>query len=479
MMLIGLNAVSYVQKEKVPDSEESPNRSTYNVGATGTRALYDLLAETGRKVKRWEDKFPKSGILNPDEFTTFVIIGSPRREIKKEEVEQILKWVSSGGRLIIIDREPIKDFLSTTANWRIKNKVSENSTFMIDPSNQTHMVGKTNAIKPIQPTIFTAQVIAVQPSKFASSISISRQYNKDDDEIQNVDEEEVSDDESPNSSPPLAPANDANQNVKKENEPGFGVGNSNSQNQEILQTPTIAGESDESYKVSRTAPVIHLGDSEKNILVDYPFRAGQIIYLSDPYIITNSGIRLVDNAQLATNIFDAKQGIIAFDEFHQGYGRNDNRLFEYFSGTPVIPIFLQIILIIGLLFYSQSRRFARALPAEVPDRLSKLEYVSAMAQLQGRTKAYDLAVENVYREFRRRVSRLLGVDNLTAKREELAEKIAKRTDYTKEEMKKMMFKCEDIMHGEPAKRKEIIDLISQLRKVEESLGLRRSKKRNS
>ena len=36
--LIGLNAASYVQQEKAPDSEFNPNRPTYNLGATGTRA---------------------------------------------------------------------------------------------------------------------------------------------------------------------------------------------------------------------------------------------------------------------------------------------------------------------------------------------------------------------------------------------------------------------------------------------------------
>jgi len=54
-VLAGLNAASYVQKEKTPDSESSPNRSTYNAGATGTQAYFTLLAETGRAPVRWQD----------------------------------------------------------------------------------------------------------------------------------------------------------------------------------------------------------------------------------------------------------------------------------------------------------------------------------------------------------------------------------------------------------------------------------------
>jgi hypothetical protein len=59
-------------------------------------------------------------------------------------------------------------------------------------------------------------------------------------------------------------------------------------------------------------------------------------------------------------------------------------------------------LLIGLIFFSQSRRFARPLPPDEPNRLSKLEYVAAMAQLQQTTKGYDLAIENIYTDFRRR-----------------------------------------------------------------------------
>ena len=50
-LLIGLNAASLSQKEKEADREVFPNRSTYNTGATGTRAFYDLLSETGRQSR--------------------------------------------------------------------------------------------------------------------------------------------------------------------------------------------------------------------------------------------------------------------------------------------------------------------------------------------------------------------------------------------------------------------------------------------
>lgn len=469
LLLIGLNAASYVQKEKVPDSEDFPNRSTYNVGATGTRAFYDLLAETKRNVTRWQEPFPSSGKFDGNKFSTFVIIGKVRREFEQNELEHILNWVSAGGTLVIIDRHPPSDLISSTTNWRIKYSPSKTSTLMIDPSDQTQMVGKTAAVKTSQPTIFTSQINAVQPSKFASSIKITRFYNEDDDAFEDEEESvKITSEDEENTN------EDEVSEVENADEPLTAPASGNSAN-----TSVEIDEDETSTAATQSAPVIHLTNEDTNLLADFPFGAGQIVFLSDPYIVSNGGIKLVDNAKLGVNIVAAKPGIIAFDEYHQGYGRNENRLIEYFTGTPVVPIFLQICLIALLVFYSQSRRFARALPADEPNRLSKLEYVSAMAQLQNRTKAFDLAIENIYREFRRRVTRLVGIDTQTAKREEIAEKIAERTKFKAEEITDLLYRCEDIMHGEPTNKKQIVDLISRIREVEDSLGLRRGKKRNS
>ena len=79
VILVGLNAVSYTQKEKELDSEFYPNRSTYNLGSTGTRAFFDLLTETGRKPVRWQNA-PAELLTGKTKPATFVIIGQTRRQ---------------------------------------------------------------------------------------------------------------------------------------------------------------------------------------------------------------------------------------------------------------------------------------------------------------------------------------------------------------------------------------------------------------
>ncbi|MBA3600368.1 MAG: DUF4350 domain-containing protein [Acidobacteria bacterium] len=473
IVLIGLNAASYVQKDKTPDSEFSPNRSTYNTGATGTRAFYELLAETGRRPARWQQ--PPSALLANDKNKpqTFVIIGKTRREFEDVEIEQILRWVSEGGKLVVIDREPPSELIQTTANWNVFTDAEKAPPFFdLDPSDQKQMTDKTIAAKPLQPTIFTSKVNAVQPSRFASSINFkhfadgnSSTYKgkvfpspktiiQEDEDYENYDED------APPPPKPIA--------SKRETGQGSGFGSSKNpppiseeKTEETIETPTL------------DAPVAHLANDKKTLLADFPFGAGQIVFLTDPYIVSNGGINLVDNVQLAINVVASGDGIIAFDEFHQGYGAGENRLLGYFAGTPLVAIFLQFIALVGFILFTQSRRFARPRPEREPNRLSKLEYVSAMAELQQRTRAYDLAIENIYTDFRRRVARLVGADNFTASHKDLARLVAERSKLNAVEIENLMFKCEDIIRGEPTNKREVLELASHLREVEEILGLKR------
>ena len=456
-LLIGLNAASYVKKEKTPDTEANPNRSTYNTGGTGTRAFFDLLAETGRNVTRWQESTSALSVNDKNQPDVFVVIGKTRREYTEAEIESLLRWVSAGGKLVLIDREPPSELIKMTANWTVSTAVPIQLTLSAaaDPLDVKQMTDNTPAAKPSQPTVYTNKVNAVQPSRFASSINFERKPASDD----NFNGISTTQSPPPKSNlqfqvpppPPPAPSEGS----------GSGIGSAN-KNPQDKPVEKIA------------APVAHLANETKTLLVDFPYGAGKIVFLSDPYIVSNGGINLVDNAQLATNIVASGGGIIAFDEFHQGYGAGQNRLFDYFAGTPLTAVLLQLAALVAFILFTQSRRFARPLPESEPNRLSKLEYVAAMAELQQRTKAYDLAMENIYKDFRRRVSRLVGADALKTPRNDLAGLIAERAKLNRAEVETLLEKCENIMYGEPTNKKEMLNLTGILREVEEKLGLKRN-----
>lgn len=459
ILLVGLNAATYVQKEKVPDTELSPNRSTYNSGTTGTQAFYSLLAETGRKVRRWQSPLDTIDSSESDRPAVFVMIGPHRRELSDVENTKLMSWVSNGGTLILIDREPSLQLAMTTANWQISVTPEMNpELYVVDTSDQRQMTADTPAIKPSLPSSFSHGVIAVQPSRFASSIGIERFKDRS-----------TGYGPPPSVSPSPTPY-DFYSAGEAPPPPARDPHLSTDDADPLDEDPVDADVEGSSFD----APVVHVGAAGRNLLVEAPFAAGRVIMLSDPYIVSNAGINLVDNSRLAVNIVTSRDGLIAFDEYHHGHGATNNRFFQYFEDTPVIAIFAQFGLIVALVFFSQSRRFARPVPESEPSRLSKLEYVSAMAELQQRTRAYDLAIENIYTDFRRRTCALIGLDNTTAGRREIAERVAERTGMPSREIEELLFECEDVIHGESIGRKGTVHLVERIRGIEEKLGLKRS-----
>ncbi len=479
-LLIGLNAVSYVKQEKTPDSETNPNRSSYNTGATGTRAFYDLLAETGRPVTRWQESPSELSINDKNKPSVYVVVGETRREFSDKEIEQIMRWVSKGGRLVLIDRNPPSEFLKTTADWGITAAAAaKDYPFLADPSDIKQMTDKTAAAKPVQPTVYTQKVNAVQASRFASAINFEFFENTTATVAAPSPAPTFSTSDKTKYEPPPrdfpAPPPPANTNTGDDDYYESDSPVSGGKNEGIA---TKIGSAPTNEIPTIPAPVAHIADKNKVLLADFPFGAGSVVFLSDPFIVSNGGINLVDNAQLAINLVASGSGGIAFDEFHQGYGAGQNRLLDYFAGTPLTAVFFQLAALAAVIFYTQSRRFARPIPADEPNRLSKLEYVAAMAELQQRTKAFDLAMENIYKDFRRRVSRLVGADALKTSPAELARLIAERAKLNRIELENLLASCEAIMYGEPTNKKEMIALTARLREVEETLGLQRRKRRN-
>lgn len=444
VILIGLNAASYVKVEQAPDSEAAPDRSTYNSGATGTRALYDFLYESGYKVARWRE--PPAALLNESAANpaTLVIVGRPLVPFTKSEREEVLRWVEKGGRLVIIDRNPDRNLLPLSDGWAVATQVTSYPSSEIDPTNFEQMTAGVKPLTPSQPTAFAGQVETVLPSRFATTIRVAR-----------------------TGTPDGAQPND------KDKGHGGDTGESaeDSDDSDTSSTSTDAVKPpDKPATVTSPAPVVHIESERGALLVDYPHGQGRIVLLSDPYIVANNGISRADNLQLAINVVASYGGLIAFDEFHQGHAATHNALIQYFSGTPVVALCGQLALIGLAIVWTRGRRFARPLPLPQVDRRSSLEFVASMAELQQRAKAHDLALENIYGRVRRALVRHAGLNN-NSQRSEIAARVAIRSGLNRPELEWVMQKCEETINGAPTSGKETLRLVRRLRQIESRLGL--------
>ncbi|MFN2510514.1 MAG: DUF4350 domain-containing protein [Pyrinomonadaceae bacterium] len=436
-VLIAINAVSYQREDEQQDTELLPNRSTYHAGATGTRALYDFLSESGYPVMRWREVPAQLLAETRQRVQTFVIIGHTTVPIEEDEVRSLLLWVERGGTLVLVDRDT---FLSGSGGWEVSPRFGEFPSFSINPGDVGDMTENVKPMLPVQPTLLTQNVESVMPSRFAARMTFTR-TNKDPEQ----------------SAYPAQP------------EP-------ESDDVEYQPTPTpesvgpSAGGPTQPTQIS-PAPVVHLEDSRGALLIDYPRGNGRIAILSDPYIFSNGGLSLRDNLQLAINLVNRNGGLIAFDEYHHGKVTTRNDLFGYFSGTPILPILGQLAALILVILWTSSRRFARPLPLKEIDRRSSLEFVASMAELQQRARAFDLAIENVYSRTRRVLARYAGME-YNSPRAVVAEGVAARSSLDARPLEALMRQCEEAINGAPVTERQSILLVRRLREVERALGLR-------
>lgn len=419
-LLVLLNAVTYVKDDDAHDMEIAPNRSTYHSGPTGTRALHDFLSESGYKVIRWRESTERllgdSGSL----VKTFVVVGDMQTPFTEDEANALHKWVAAGGRFVFINRSVSNLLVPKSNGWNIVARMGPFPGFEVDPGDAKQMTETVTALHPVQPTVMTRNVAEVMPSRFASRLTV------------------------------VAPDNEAPAEDTAFNDDYVNV---------------------EPYSDMSPSPIIHIGDGSGALLVDYVYGQGSIVVLSDPYIVTNGGLRLNDNLQLAINMLVYRDGLIAFDEYHQGRGISRNAFASYFAGTPVLALGAQIILLILLVLWTNARRFGRPLPLPKVDRRSSLEFVASMAELQERSRAFDLAIENIYTRTRRVLARYAGVDH-NSSRSAIAERVAARSNIDQHKLETLMRQCEEAINGAPINWRQSIDLVKRLREVERDLGLR-------
>jgi hypothetical protein len=439
-VLAAINSAAYITDDKKQDSELNPNRSTYNAGATGTRALHDFLNESGYQVMRWREPPDKLLGTGGEKVRTFVIVGRPRVPIDEEEAQTLLLWVKRGGRLVLIDRRPEDYLLPRSGEWKVTTELL-NLAIAADPAQVDQMTDGVKPVQPSQPTLLTQDVELVMPSRFFAGIKffpVTKDKEKKTGSAAATEETSGDEDSDEVDEPP---------------EPQDNMGTANA----VAVSP---------------APVVHLATPNAPLLIDYPHGSGRIILLSDPYMVANGGIGLKDNLKLSMNLLAVSGGLVAFDEFHQGHGATHNPFVGYFEGTPVLPIFGQILFLVLLVLWTRGRRFARPLPLPQTDRRSSLEFVASMAELQQRARAYDLAIENIYSRTRRVLARYAGVD-YNSPRRVIAERIALRSTAIKaHQLDTLMRQAEEAINGGSISERQSIQLVKRLREIEITLGLR-------
>ncbi len=436
-VLVALSAAGSIELDRPEESEMQPIRSSYSTGATGTRAFYQLLEESGRPVARWRESYLSLREMAGD---ALIIAVGPFQDdvtLPTNEAEALKDFIASGGNALIISRSPTKQLgdpdihsISIDSSITAKNPPWNAAPEMLVDSKSNDLV--------VQPTELTKDLAELAISKLASRLNFNTSVRV------------------PRPTP------------KAESE--------SSQSDSIPVDIEVAAELKPGIKPF--APVIHLGDSDGAVLADFKYGDGRVIFLSDPFVIANNGIARGSNLRLALNLIDslgagrdATRRRIYFDEYHHGYRSQNNPLVNYFRGTPMVWLLLQGLILSLLIVYTFGKRFARPLPMPQVDRHSPLEFVGSMANLQQVAKARDLAIENIFPRFKAQLCRRIGLSSRAHPEEIIAGVRRRHLPVSEMEIRQALSESELILRGEELDDAQMVRIVARMRNIMAKLKL--------
>src|SRR5574338_46648 len=120
-VLVIINALTHVQEQQAHDLEVMPKRESSD----------RLFSESGRLV------------------STFVIVGKTRVPLEDKDYAVLLRWVREGGRLVVIDRSPNRQFL-TGQGFDISIRDRGYPNVDTDPGDVKQMTDNVTALEPSQ-----------------------------------------------------------------------------------------------------------------------------------------------------------------------------------------------------------------------------------------------------------------------------------------------------------------------------------------
>src|SRR5262249_7000793 len=253
VVIIAMSAAGNIELDRPVENEFAPNRSSYNSGPTGTRALYQLLEESGMPAARWRESYSS---LNAEAKDAMLVIVGPFQyglKLTEEEAVALQGWIMRGGRALVISRSPIEQF----GDGAPHSEAPERPPDWQAPPEQFIYEKSDELI--VQPTELTRNVRGLALSGFASRMNFHPTERA----------------ERAKRGGPSDPAADpgATKDKVEENSPA------------TLQ-----------------APVIHLGAKDGAALADFKYGEGRVIFLSDPFVVANNGIARGANLTLTLNV---------------------------------------------------------------------------------------------------------------------------------------------------------------------------------
>ncbi|MBD2437668.1 DUF4350 domain-containing protein [Nostoc sp. FACHB-110] len=171
---------------------------------------------------------------------------------------------------------------------------------------------------------------------------------------------------------------------------------------------------------------IILGDRFGNIVWEKDVEKGKVIFSSTPYLAANAYQDNLSNFQYLASLINQKGNKIFVDEYIHGYKDADVReregegdLLSYFAQTPLLPIFIQILILLAVFIWAENQRFGKPIALETPVIDNSQAYIQALAAVLQKAESSDFVVDMVGKEEQLQLQKALGLGTTLLERQVL------------------------------------------------------------
>lgn len=152
------------------------------------------------------------------------------------------------------------------------------------------------------------------------------------------------------------------------------------------------------------------GTAERPRVVEYPYRAGRVIWWASATPLTNAGLREEGNVEFLLASLGSTDGRVLWDESFHGHRRASA---APITRQPLLGLGVQLVFLAAAVVLTFSRRSGPIVPAFVERRLSPLEFVRTLGSLYQRAGATSVTVDITSQRFIFALTRRLGLATQT------------------------------------------------------------------
>jgi hypothetical protein len=234
-----------------------------------------------------------------------------------------------------------------------------------------------------------------------------------------------------------------------------------------LNAPSIAMNSELSWKSKLEDDVVHYAAHSGPSVVSYEVGKGRVIWWADSFPLTNQGLPLRANMRLLLNCVGDKPTRILWDEHLHGERKG---LIAVLDRTPAKWLVAQFLLVFAATLLTFSRRHG-PLVALRPGatRLSPLEFVETLGDLYRRKGAAPEALETAWQRCRFQLGRRLGLGP-TPSADALAAAAAERWSWRDPSFLDMLRQCERAERLHQVSEKDALRLIGEMHMCKERMN---------